>query len=61
MTVSLADINAVTLRIVFKPMAERELRALGVRLPEPWNPSDEELARLADAFARTAEGYEDAE
>lgn len=55
MTISLDEINRVTLRIAFKPMAERELRALGVQLPVPWNPSDEELARLAATFAKVME------
>ena len=52
MTISLQEINRVTLRIAFLPVAERELRALGVPLPTPWNPSDEELGRLADAFGK---------
>lgn len=51
MTISFDEINRMTLRIVFLPVAERELRALGVPLPTPWVPTDEELMRLAQAVA----------
>ena len=52
MTISLADINRVTLRYTFKPWVEQIWRDLGVQLPTPWEPTDEELVRLADAAWR---------
>lgn len=61
MAISLDDLNRVTLREVFKPFAERTMREIGIPLPTPWTPSDEELGRLADAYARAAWAPEDAD
>mgnify|MGYP001619082739 CR=1 FL=1 len=59
--INLAEINRITLRVTFKPFAEAELRALGVQLPVPWEPTDEELGRLADTFAKALDALESEE
>ena len=49
-----AAIHTALLRPAFKPYIEQELRALGVPLPDPWPPSDDQRARLAEAVGRAA-------
>ena len=56
--ISLEEINRLTLR-QFKDFFETELRRLGVSLPIPWEPSDEELERIARAYGEAMEVYED--
>jgi len=58
-TISLDEITALTLRVVFKPFAEEQLRSLGARLPTPWNPTDEELQRLSAAFVAALQDGDD--
>lgn len=57
MTISIAEINRITLR-QFQRYFERELRALGVPLQTPWNPSDAELERIAQAFGEAGRDYD---
>lgn len=47
MAISLDEINRVTLRVVFLPWFKHMMADLGLSLPEGWNPSDEELEKLA--------------
>lgn len=55
--ITLAEINRITLR-QWQPVLEQELRALGIRLPIPWQPSDEELSKYAAAFGEACRVYE---
>ena len=61
MTITLAQINQVILRTVFKPWAEQNLREIGVALPIPWEPTDAELERLAETFSRACREFEELE
>ena len=55
MTITLDEINRVTLRQTFLPWFKRTCTEVGLTLPADWDPSDEELRRLAthvgEAFA----------
>lgn len=59
MTITLAEINRVTLRQVFLPWFRDLMASYGIPLPQDWNPDDVELARLAErageAFAELEE------
>lgn len=49
--ITLDDINRVTMRRVFLPWFKTQASELGFKLPTDWNPSDEELIKLSNAFA----------
>lgn len=51
MTINLEEINRITLR-TFKPFIENQLREIGIELPIPWNPTDDELEKLAVVFGK---------
>lgn len=51
MALSLAEINRVVLRVVFLPWFRQRCADFDVSLPAEWNPSDEELSRLAQRVA----------
>jgi hypothetical protein len=58
MAISLADINRVTLRAVFLPWWRQLMADYGMPLAADWNPTDEELERLA---ARVREAFREEE
>jgi hypothetical protein len=47
MSISLADINRLTLRTCFLPWFKTTMAQMGITLPPDWNPDDEELESLA--------------
>lgn len=51
MAIDLATITRVTLRQCFLPWYREQMQIYGIPLPPDWNPSDEELGRLADRVA----------
>ncbi len=60
MPITLVDVNRVTLRVCFLPWFRRTMADLGIKLPDDWNPSDEELDRLARRVADAFREDEDA-
>jgi hypothetical protein len=50
--ISLDDINRITLRVTFLPWVKENCRQMGITLPKNWNPSDEELERLAERVTK---------
>lgn len=61
MAITLAEINRVTLRAAFLPWFRQTMQDHGIPLSPDWNPSDEELARLADRFAEAFRPTEEEE
>lgn len=58
MAISFDQINRVVLRQVFLPWFRRMMADLGVTISPDWNPSDEELDRLA---GKVADAFREAE
>ncbi len=52
MTISLDEINRVTLRQTFLPWFRRTCEEVGFILPADWDPSDAELERLATRMGK---------
>lgn len=59
MTISLDDINKVLLRTCFLPWFKETMASMGMSTPADWNPSDDELARLADRASEALRDRED--